>query len=424
MIGSRLADIWLRMQASYWFIPGLMSGGAVVAAVVLVQVDYLFGDTMFDGVRWLRVNQAEGARAVLSTVAGSMITVAGVTFSMTLLAVSHATSQIGAQLLAAFMRDRGNQLTLGTFIATFLYCLMVLRSVRSADQSDPGVSPAEFVPHLAANGALVLAMMSVVVLIYFIHHVPQSINVANVVARVGNDLIASIHSMYPDDLGSSPPPNRPPAIADRTKSPEQTIVIRQSAGYLRVIDNETLMAEARRAGLVLELCKRPGDFGIAGEPLILIRSGDDIDDEVSHRLEGCFSWGNERTPNQDVLLPVRQLLEITGHALSPGINNQYTAMLCIDQLGRGLSEMLSRTVPDPERADQDGIVRVIAEPVDHEMFLAAVCGPLHQYVADDTIARRHVAGVLNRLACLPGNGHCREKISRFVARFEDAGDSV
>jgi uncharacterized membrane protein len=226
MIGSRLADIWLRMQASYWFIPGLMSAGAVVAAVVLVQVDYLFGDSLLEGMRWLRVNQAEGARAVLSTVAGSMITVAGVTFSMTLLAVSHATSQIGAQLLAAFMRDRGNQLTLGTFISTFLYCLMVLRSVRSADESDSGLSPAEFVPHLATNGALVLAMMSVVVLIYFIHHVPQSINVANVVARVGNDLIECIHSLYPDDLGSSPPAKRASEIADRTELPEHTIFVR------------------------------------------------------------------------------------------------------------------------------------------------------------------------------------------------------
>jgi uncharacterized membrane protein len=181
------------------------------------------------------------------------------------------------------------------------------------------------------------------------------------------------------------------------------------------------MAEARRADLVLELCKRPGDFGIAGEPLIHSRSGREIDTEVSRRLEGCFSWGNERNPNQDVLLPVRQLLEIAGHALSPGINNQYTAMLCIDQLARGLSEMLSRTVPDPQRADDEGIVRIIARPVDHETFLAAVCDPLHQYVADDAITRRHVADVLNRLACLPGNGHCHAKISRFVARFDDAG---
>lgn len=414
---GRLVDIWLRMQASYWFIPGLLSAGAVIAAAILVRIDYALGDTWLETTSWLRVNQAEGARTLLAAVAGSMITVAGVTFSMTLLAVSHATSHIGAHLLSAFMRDRGNQLTLGTFIATFLYCLMLLRSVHSGDETAAVGAAAEFVPHLAVNGALVLAMLSVVVLIYFIHHVPQSINVANVVARVGNDLIWSIHSLYPENLGSEPHPHARPSLEDGIGRPVE-IPVSHAGGYLRVIDNGALMEEACKANIVIEICKRPGEFGLPGEPLMRIHSRREVDDELAARLEGCFSWGNERTPNQDVLLPVHQLLEIIGRALSPGINNQYAALLCIDQLGHGAAEMLGRAVPDACRLDSQGDVRVVAEPVDHESFMDAAWGPLEQYVRDDDIARTHVEQILKRLESLPDLRHARALIRQAAARFD------
>jgi len=166
------------------------------------------------------------------------------------------------------------------------------------------------------------------------------------------------------------------------------------------------MQEACAADAVIEICKRPGDFGLPGEALARIRSRKEIDDEIKGRVEGCFSWGNERTPNQDVLFPVRQLLEIIGRALSPGINNQYTALLCIDQLGRGTCEMLARAVPDPFRLDPQGDVRIIAEPVDHETFMEAVWGPLEQYARDDGIASAHVSKTLGRLERLPELCQC------------------
>jgi uncharacterized membrane protein len=147
---------------------------------------------------WASLNQPEGARTLLATVAGSMITVAGVTFSLTILAVSYATSHFGPRLLDNFMRDRGNQITLGTFLATFLYCLLVLRTVRSgSDIFKPGANAALFVPHLSVLVAIALTLASVGVLIYFIHHIPESIHISNVLHRISRELSDKIEDLYP-----------------------------------------------------------------------------------------------------------------------------------------------------------------------------------------------------------------------------------
>lgn len=413
MIRSRIVDASLRLRASYWFVPALLAVLSIFMAGALIRVDLAVGDAWVSDITWLGVNEAEGARSILATVAGSMITVAGVTFSLMLLAVSHATAQIGPHLLGAFMRDRGNQVTLGTFISTFLYCMMLLRSVHGSE----GADAAPFIPHIAVNGALVLAGLSVTVLIYFIHHVPQSINVTNVTARVGDDLVKSIESLYPREIGEGEPDERSAGQAaplERAK----TLCLEEEGGYVRVVDDETLMESARENGLVIELLKRPGEFALKGEPLMRVSPEHATDEALETKLRCSLSFGAERTPNQDVLLPVQQLLEIVGRALSPGVNNQYTAVLAIHQLGRGLREMLARRVPEAGRMDSDGVVRIIAEPVDHERFLDAVLGPLHQYVSGDWIASSHVVDVLERLASLPELGSSRAMLEEAAGKFE------
>jgi uncharacterized membrane protein len=157
-VNSLITDTWIQLRASYWFVPSLISLSAVMTAVIAVLLDFHFGSSWLDKVSWLFAHQPAGARDLLSTLAASAITVAGVTFSMTLLAVSHASAQIGPRLLADFMRDRGNQVTLGVFIATFLYCLIVLVTVQSAGEDQE--ANVAFVPHLAITIALALAFVN------------------------------------------------------------------------------------------------------------------------------------------------------------------------------------------------------------------------------------------------------------------------
>jgi uncharacterized membrane protein len=204
---ARFIQFLDQLRASYWFIPSLMSVGAVVLAFGTAAVDHALGPEWIYEVEWLQANRPSGARDVLSAIASSMITVAGVVFSITVASVVYASAQHGPRLLTNFMRDRGNQITLGTFIATYLYCLLVLRTVRESGEPE-GLDEeiAAFVPHVGLFVGLFLAVCSIAVLVYFIHHVPRSIHISNVIADIGRELRGMIEKRFPERIGHGVPP--------------------------------------------------------------------------------------------------------------------------------------------------------------------------------------------------------------------------
>ncbi len=397
---SYIVDAWIRLRASYWFIPSVVSIGAILTAVTTVHLDIRFGDSWFRSIPWLLANQPAGARALLSTMAGSAITVAGVTFSMTLLAVSHASAQIGPRLLVDFMRDRGNQFTLGVFIATFLYCLMVLRSVHTGEAGNDASTA--FVPHIAIMVAVVLAILNVIVLIYFIHHVPRSISVSNVIARVGDELARMIQTMYPEQVGErAEVVGENESLPDDFDSNSKELLVSDTGGYLRVLDADGLLNVAKENQLILAVKLRPGDFSLEGQSLMQVWPAQQLNEDIENSLMNDFSWGTERTREQDILFLVEQLAEILGKAMSPGVNGQYTALLCLDQFERALAELLRRRVPSSRRYDEEGRLRIIAEPVSHKEFLFAIILPIRQFVRGDWIVTRRVVSMLERLSELP-----------------------
>ncbi len=384
---SLVIDIWLRIRASYWFIPSLMVIAATIAAIALVNLEDEARALIGDRFPALLDSQPQGIQALLSTIAGSMITVAGVTFSMTLLAVSHATAQIGPGLLTGFMRDRGNQITLGTFVATFVYCLLVLRVVHgSADDAEAAMA---VIPHLATAGALLMAVLSVGWLIYFFHHVPQSINVVRLVANVGDDRLRAIGAHYPSatDDSSDIPDAWPFTATEDTDN--VTSVTADQDGYIRVIDFDGLARFAAEADIRVRMLARPGDYLLPGQPLLEVNT-DAVDREMRDCLLEYFSLGPERTVEQDVLLPIEQLLEVMGKALSPGINNQHTAIHCVDQLFRALAEVLARRAPCPAHQTEEGSSRIALKVVSQEELVRAVCMPIRQYIAGDWITTRYL----------------------------------
>ncbi len=178
---TRILNIWHSFRSSYWFVPTIMTILAIFAAVITTTIDATLSETNAQHLDWLYKGGSEGARTILSTVAGSMITIAGVVFSITVVVLSLASTQFGPRLLSNFMGDTGTQVVFGTFIATFVYCLFVLRVVRSVDSFS-------FTPHLSVTFAFLMALAGSAVLIYFIHHIAASIHVDSVVTAVYRDL--------------------------------------------------------------------------------------------------------------------------------------------------------------------------------------------------------------------------------------------
>jgi uncharacterized membrane protein len=376
MLG-RLLKLWDALRSSYWFVPALMAAGAVVLAFGMVAVDHRVTESVVEEIGWFYTGGADGARAMLSTIASSVITVAGVVFSITIAALTLASSQFGPRLLRNFMRDLGNQLVLGTFVATYLYCLLVLRTVRGTDGSD-------FVPNLSVTVAVLLASASLGVLIYFIHHIARSMQASQVIAAVSADLHDGIDSLFPAELGRDHggDERRPVDGLPHDSDTGGQAINAGRDGYLQFIYDDTLMDLAREHDLVVRLLRRPGDYVVRGSALARVWPGGRADAKLCRQLSETMSLGSERTPLQDVQFAVDQLTEVALRAMSPGINDPFTAIACIDRLGSALARLGTRRMPSAYRSDDEGRVRVIAAPVGFEEVLDRAVGPISDHARD------------------------------------------
>lgn len=372
---ARLISLWETLHASYWFVPSLMAVTAVLLAYLMLQVDEALGTTRANEIEWLYTGGADGARAVLSAIAASTIGVAGTTFSITIAALTLASGQFGPRLLRNFMRDTGNQIVLGTFIATFLYSLLTLRSVRSIDEL-------EFVPHVAVSVSLLLAMASVGVLIYFIHHVASSIQAANVITTAARELDDAIGRLFPETAGrGEEAPETPPAgsVLPVDFEYEAAIVPARGSGYLLVVDADRLIEIARERDMILRLAHRPGDFVVEGTPLARIWPRERNDDRLIKAVNDAMVLGAERSVAQDLEFPINQLVEIAVRALSPGVNDPFTAITCIDRLSTGLCRLAGRKFPSPYRYDEENTLRLIARPFSFSGAVDAAFDQIRQY---------------------------------------------
>ena len=355
---TRLRALWERIRGTYWAVPSAMAAVSAVFSIVMVEVDRALTAQFLSELSWVFTGGPEGARAVLSTIAASMITVAGVTFSITIVALTLAAQQFGPRLLRNFLRDLGNQVTLGTFVSTFIYCLLVLRTVR-------GTEDLQFVPHLAVTIGVVLAMLSLGVLIFFIHHIATSIQASQVIANVAADLEGAIDRLFPEQIGRgrAPDPSQRVVGAPPSTFAGAHAIVAVASGYVQDVDGARLLKLANKNNLVLRLDSRPGTFVRSGTPLVSVAPPFTPDDNIEESVRATLIIGAERTGTQDLGFFIGQLVELAVRALSPGINDPATARACIDRLEQALCDLAGRSMPSAYRHDADGTLRVVASAV-------------------------------------------------------------
>ncbi|MGE3819470.1 MAG: DUF2254 domain-containing protein, partial [Isosphaeraceae bacterium] len=335
----------------------LMTAGAIALSLATTRLDQAIPSyNQVATLGWTFTRGPEGSRAVLSVIAGSMMTIASVTFSITIVALQLASSQFGPRLLRNFMKDRGNQVAIGTFISTFTYCLLVLRTVNDVEGE-------RFVPHVAVTVGLTLALISLGVLIYFIHHAAESIQAENVIMAVSRDLHQTIQKLYPRSLEEKPatPSNADPrkkeGLPDAFENGARPVSAPRS-DYLQAIDENVLMELAEKHDVVIAVDQRPGQFFFKGGELARVWPGDRLDDALVDAIRGAFYFGHRRTLTQDVEFAIDQLVEVAVRALSPGVNDPFTAIACVDRLGSALCDLAGREIPSPKRYDETGRLRV------------------------------------------------------------------
>lgn len=354
----RLVQYWEAVKNSYWFIPTLMAGFSLLLTLFMIELDHRIQDVHLEGYWWIYGGGPDGARAVLSTIASSIMTVAGVTYSITIAVMSLTSQQFGPRLISNFMRDRGNQFVLGAFVSTFLYCLMILRTIRG--EGDLPI----FVPVIAVSYGVFMAIFSVGVLIYFIHHIAQSIQVSTIIYETGKELDHAIDRLFPAKMGEGEHRIHRIATEDLPDSFEEgsTPIPSAGHGYITGMDTERIMRVARERQILLRLNFRPGHYVIEGDVIADVWPGHKAEPDLANEINGSIGLGPQRTMVQDAEFAVLQLVEMALRALSPSMNDPFTAMMCIDRIGSSMSRLAGRDNPSPYRYDDDGQLRIIANP--------------------------------------------------------------
>jgi uncharacterized membrane protein len=409
---ARVRLLWTSVRDSLWFMPAVSVTAAVLLAVGLIELDARLSIDFADRLPRLFGAGAEGSRSMLEAVATSVVTIAGVAFSITIVALSLTSQQYSSRVLRNFMRDRANQAVLGVLAGVFAYCLVVLRTIRS----DGG----GFVPSLAVLGGVGLAFLALGAFIFFIHHIALSIQASHILSMVSRDTMAAIDALFPEELGEEPPapePTSDPALAWRA-------VPAPRSGVIEAVQEERLLEFARKHDVVVRMDHGIGDFVVEGLPLATVGSLVPGAAVGKGALQSCYRIGRERTVEQDAGYGVRQLVDVALKALSPGVNDTTTAVAVVDWLTAILARLAGRRVESPHRYE-DGVLRVIARGPTFPRLLEEAFEEIRQHGAGNVAILQRLLDAFATLERVTDAAERRRALAEQVERVRDtAGRSL
>ncbi|MDQ3126871.1 MAG: DUF2254 domain-containing protein [Chloroflexota bacterium] len=339
---TRLDELRLRL----WFLPAIFAVAAITLGFVLLEVDHRLaaepGHLML-----LYGGTADGARSVLSAISQSMLTFTALVFTITMLVLQNASSQLSPRVMRTFLRDRANQVVLGLFVATFLYAFIVLRDVRAPVGDDTG-----FVPGLSIFVAFVLLLASVGAFVYYIDHMAHAIRANSVITSIATETEQALDRLFPDPVESAQ------IVTDRGRLPDRggVTLAAPRAGVLVAVDEDRLLGlTSPERGL--ELNPAVGEFVTNGSALAVLWG--EWDRPSRDQAQQAIVIDDERTLEQDAPFGFRQLVDIAVRALSPGINDPTTAVQALQRLHDLLRRLVEREIPSPERRDAAGRLRLV-----------------------------------------------------------------
>lgn len=401
---ARLNSLLLRIRGSLWALPLAVAAVCAILALVALDLDLPWTSE----VAWLYSGGASQAPEFAASLVGAMITLTALAFSITMVVLTLAAQQLGPRLIQIFMRDRGTQGTLGLFIGTVVYLLLVLRALGGSSE---GQTPA-----LAITGGTGLVLSSVIALLFFVHSLAQSIVSDNVIVRVGQALEEAILETFPAET----PPDGSPA-------PEGGMPVRlKPRGYVQQIDYEGLVRAAKRHKATIVLSYHVGAHVIDGEVDARVNAADDLSGEIARYIV----IGQLRSDSQDPEWSQRQLVEIALRALSTGINDVFTALAVIDRLTRALALLQARGEAPQTWRDEDGVPRVFGSAPTFDLLIAAAYDQIREAGVGHSAVIRRLAENLRKLAGLANARHVHalkrqfDLLDRTARRVTDDADRL
>ncbi|HVM16960.1 MAG TPA: DUF2254 domain-containing protein [Gaiellaceae bacterium] len=356
---SGLRSRWHDVRSGLWFLPGLVAAAFAAVAVVLVQVDRAAGPS---GVEDLFGGSASAARAILSTVAGSVITVAGLAFSITIITLQLVSQQFSPRATRTFLGNRPTQLAAGVFLGVFVYCLIVLRAVREEDFG-------EFVPGLSVAVAILLGVVGIAVLLFFINDTAQSIKVSSIAARIARETLASIDTLYPEPYGEPVDASVEETVAEWRGAGEPVAVRAPRPGFVQRVDLDLLADRLPREVERVHVRVYPGEFVTEAQALVHAWPGEADAAAVERAVRAGVVVADEREVREDPQYGVEQLADIALRAISPSVNDPATAVTSIAYVAACLERLAGRGFPASRRRFRGDRLEVLAERPRFETFV-------------------------------------------------------
>ena len=391
---TRIIHFFTIISANFWMIPFFsLFVGAGLAFLNFYLDKSLYARHIEFPQLFLYFNNSQNIRTLLSTSAASILGVAGVSFSITIASLTLASQQFGPRLIRNFMLDRFNQVVLGCFIGTFLYCIMMLQFTSSMDLE-------KTTPFVSMIGLLILIILNLLMLVFFIHHIAVAIQADSVISDVDRELMAQMDNIFPekyektaDDLKLKMPKNRDEKFI---KQGQKIRALR--SGYLQAIDMENLIEYVTENDSAVQLLVKPGEFIIQNSVIAyFLKSDIENEERFDKDIDAKLLIGQKGTAEQDPEFAIRQLVEVAVRALSPGINDPFTAVTCIDRLGNNVASLMDREFPAEHHIDESGHLRLQLKPFTFNGIVEVSFNQIRQHGENDVAVTIHLLGTLHKL---------------------------
>ena len=398
------------LTSSFWFLPSILILGAIMLSEGTLFLDRTIQITdetpFFSFLQW----SVEGYRTLLWTMSSSMISVVGIVFSVTLIALSLASNQYGTRVLRNFMSNKLNQFVLGSYIALFVYCLLVLRVVKAEKFISYSVDISVFV-------ALLLALVNMFLLIIYIHHIAKSIQAETLIQGIYKELEEVTHTIYPHTRWDTHSPNSTQSGAvfqqEIQHYPQISHIECSKNGYIQGIDTPALIQLWQKYDIVLWIQSMTWDFVLHRSRLCVIHSKKPLDQNILEEIRSCISLGNTRSASNDIRFSLSQLVEIAVRALSPWINDPVTAITCLNRIACMLGLLTQKNIPGKYYYDDETRIRVVEPSLDFWEILDIWFLDIRHYAQNSPEVLRHIDDLVQKLLPLAPEWNIRESLITF-----------
>ena len=389
---TRIIHFFEVLSSNFWAIPLLLLiSGAGLAFLNIYLDKTLYARHIELPEVYLYFNNALNIRTLLSVCATSILGVAGVSFSITIASLTLASQQFGPRLLRNFMSDKFNQLVLGCFIGTFLYCILMLQFTGSMDVT-------KTTPFFSMMSLLAIIILNLLLLVFFIHHIAVAIQAETVISEVNDELVTQMNCTFPNEAekNSEPIQFKIPDDLNNKFEQEGEQIYSTKSGYLQAIDIDNLVKYAADNDCAIKVMIKPGDFILTNSVIAYGLMSDEVD-EIEKDINAHLLIGNVATSEQDPEFAIRQLVEVAVRALSPGINDPFTAISCIKKLGENIAFLMAREFPTKYHVDDNGKLRVELKPFTFSAIVGTSFDLVRQHGQDDVAVVICLLQVLNQL---------------------------